>query len=115
VTKEEVPPVNELVGDLGGLAEASVQVLIVLSAGPAHGYAIMAEVERETGRALGPGTMYAALARLEQRGLIEALPAADRRRPYRLTDLGARALEAELSRLEGLASRGRERLRRSGS
>jgi len=110
-----MPPVNDPVGDLGGLAEASVQILVALSAGPAHGYAIMTEVERETGRSLGPGTMYAALARLEQRGLIEALPAVDRRHPYRLTDLGARALEAELTRLEALASRGRARLRRSGS
>jgi len=105
--------VNDPVGDLGGLAEASVQILVVLSAGPAHGYAIMTEVERETGRELGPGTMYAALARLEQRQLIEALPAIDRRRPYRLTALGAGALEAELGRMHALAERGLERLRRS--
>ena len=106
---------NDPVGDLGGLAEASVQILVVLSAGPAHGYAIMTEVERETGRSLGPGTMYAALARLEQRGLIEALPAADRRRPYQLTGAGAHALEAELARLQALATRGLERLHRGGS
>ncbi len=103
------------VGDLGGLAEASVHILVVLSAGPAHGYAIMTEVERDTGRALGPGTLYAALARLEQRGLIEALPAEDRRQPYRLTGLGARALESELGRLQALAKRGLERLRRGES
>lgn len=106
---------SDPVGELGSLAEASVQILVVLSAGPAHGYAIMTEVERETGRALGPGTMYAALARLEQRGLIEGLPASDRRRPYRLTESGARALEAELARLQALAERGLQRLRRPGS
>jgi DNA-binding PadR family transcriptional regulator len=106
---------NDPVGDLGGLAEASVHILVVLSAGPAHGYAIMTEVEQETGRSLGPGTMYAALARLEQRGLIEALPAEDRRRPYRLTALGAEALESELGRLQALAQRGLERLRRTES
>jgi DNA-binding PadR family transcriptional regulator len=107
--------VPDPVGDLGGLAEASVQILVALSAGPAHGYAIMTEVERETGRPLGPGTLYAALSRLEQRGLIEALPAEDRRRPYRLTPPGVRALETELARIEALARRGRERLGRSES
>jgi DNA-binding PadR family transcriptional regulator len=107
--------VEDPVGDLGGLAEASIQILVVLSAGPAHGYAIMTEVERETGRALGPGTMYAALSRLEQRGLIEPLPAVDRRRPYRLTALGAAALATELERMRALADRGLERLGRAGS
>ena len=74
--------------DLDGFADATIQILVALSDGPRHGYAIMAEVERETGRPLRPGTLYAALARLERRGLIEALPAADRRHPYRLTPLG---------------------------
>ena len=37
---------------------------------------------------MGPGTLYGALARLERRGLIEALEPEDRRRPYRLTGLG---------------------------
>ena len=40
-----------------------------------------------SGLPLGPGTLYGALARLERRGLIEALGPEDRRRPYRLTGL----------------------------
>ena len=65
---------DDPVADLGGLAEASVEILVVLSGGAAHGYAIKTAVERETGRTLGPGTLYTALARLEERGLIEPLP-----------------------------------------
>jgi DNA-binding PadR family transcriptional regulator len=41
---------------------------------------------------LGPGSLYGAITRLEQRGLIEALEADDRRRPYRITDAGRAAL-----------------------
>ena len=47
--------------------------------GPKHGYAIMSESEAISGTPMGPGTLYAALARLESRGLVEALPAEDRR------------------------------------
>lgn len=96
--------------DLGGYTDASVHILVALSDGPRHGYAIMAEVERETGRPLRPGTLYAALARLERRGLIEALPADDRRHPYRLTPLGRRTLSAALDRMQAVAARGLARL-----
>lgn len=99
--------------DLGGFADASIQILVALSDGPRHGYAIMTEVERETGRPMRPGTLYAALSRLERRGLIEALPADDRRHPYRLTPLGTRTLAAALEDLQALARRGLERLERS--
>ena len=56
-------------------------VLTSLADGPKHGYAITADVEEFAGVRLGPGTLYGALARLESKGLIEALPAEDRRRP----------------------------------
>jgi DNA-binding MarR family transcriptional regulator len=48
---------------------------------------------------LGPGTLYAVLTRLEERGLIEGLPAVRRRRPYRLTAAGAAALSAQARRM----------------
>jgi DNA-binding PadR family transcriptional regulator len=63
---------------------------------------------------LGPGTLYGALSRLEAKGLIEALPAEDRRRPYRLTADGSTALEAELRRLQSVTTRGLDRLRVAG-
>ena len=73
------------VTDLGRFAEPSLYILVSLSDGPKHGYAIMTDVEEITGSPMGPGTLYGALARLERRGLIEALEPVDRRRPYRLT------------------------------
>ena len=76
------------VSDLGRFAEPSLHILVSLSEGPKHGYAIMTDVEAITGSPMGPGTLYGALARLERRGLIEALEPVDRRRPYRLTSHG---------------------------
>ena len=88
---------------LGRFAEPSLYILAALGAGPTHGYAIMAAVEAMTGRPLGPGTLYAALARLEKRGFIEALEPVDRRRPYRLTGLGATTLRTQLEHLDAFA------------
>lgn len=97
--------------ELGRFAEPSLLILVSLSDGPKHGYAIMSDVEAGTGRPLGPGTLYAALARLEERGLIEALEPVDRRRPYQLTALGATALKEQLASLEAFARLGLRRLR----
>jgi DNA-binding PadR family transcriptional regulator len=96
--------------DLGRFAEPSIYILVSLSNGPKHGYAIMTDVEEITGSPMGPGTLYGALARLERRGLIEALEAHDRRRPYRLTGIGEATVRAQLERLRGFARTGLERL-----
>src|SRR5205807_5614466 len=85
-------------------------VLTSLADGPKHGYAITRDVEQVAGVTLGPGTLYGALSRLEGRGLIEPLPAEDRRRPYRLTAAGARALAEELRSLERVTRTGQARL-----
>jgi DNA-binding PadR family transcriptional regulator len=103
-------------GDLAGLgrfAEPSLAILLALADGPKHGYAIMAAARDLTGEPLGPGTLYATLSRLESRRLIEALPAEDRRRPYRLTADGAAVLQARLEGIESIASAGLARLRGS--
>ena len=92
--------------ELGRFAEPALLILVSLSDGPKHGYAIMADVEQGTGRPLGPGTLYAALARLEERGFIEALPPVDRRRPYRLTALGATTVTEQLRELSAFAELG---------
>jgi DNA-binding PadR family transcriptional regulator len=84
---------DQPMSELGRFTEPSLYILVSLSAGPKHGYAIMTDVEEISGERLGPGTLYAALARLEARGLIEALPPEERRRPYRLTGLGATWVE----------------------
>lgn len=101
---------SEALGELGRFAEPSLLILVSLCDGPKHGYAMMADAEEIGGSPLGPGTLYAALARLEARGLIEALPADDRRRPYRLTALGERALRANLDRMGDLVRTGLARL-----
>ena len=97
-------------GELGRFAEPSLYILVSLSNGSKHGYAIMTDVEQMTGSPLGPGTLYGALARLERRGLIEALEPEDRRRPYRLTGAGATTLSAQLANLESFVRTGLERL-----
>src|SRR5688572_24570216 len=99
--------------ELGRFAEPSLHILVSLSGGPKHGYAIMADVEGISGTPLGPGTLYAALARLERRGLIEALEPEERRRPYRLTGLGATVLEAQIDGLHGFVRTALGRLGRN--
>jgi DNA-binding PadR family transcriptional regulator len=100
--------------DLGRFAEPAVLILVALANGPKHGYAIMTDVEAMTGSPIGPGTLYAALGRLERRGLIAPLPADDRRRPYELTGAGATTLEEQLRELERFARTGLTRLASSG-
>ena len=101
--------------DLGRFAEPSLYILVSLSEGPKHGYAIMTDVEELSGVPLGPGTLYGALARLEGRGLIEALEPIERRRPYRLTALGATTLKTQLDGLAGFAKVGLARLHGEGT
>ena len=72
-------------------------------------------VEATTGSPMRPGTLYGALARLERRGLIEALEQQDRRRPYRLTALGATTLQVQLDHLRAFAQSGLKRLGRAPS
>lgn len=96
--------------DLGRFAEPALLILVALADGPKHGYAIMTEAERIGGSPLGPGTLYAALGRLERRGLIEPMAPEDRRRPYRLTGRGATALREQLHEIERFARTGLTRL-----
>jgi DNA-binding PadR family transcriptional regulator len=93
------------------IGEPSVLILVSLSGGPRHGYALIKDIEEIAGVTLGPGTLYGALSRLEQGGLVEALPAQDRRRPYRITPAGAEAVRAYLESARHLASVGLRRLR----
>jgi len=62
------------------------------------------------GTRLGPGTLYGAIARLEQQGWIEPLPPKERRRPYRITAEGARVLRAKLTTLRQFTKAGLQRL-----
>jgi DNA-binding PadR family transcriptional regulator len=93
-------------------------VLLALADGDRHGYAIGAEVDRQTGGKvrLGPGTLYGLVKRLLADGLILETderpdPEFDdeRRRYYRLTDYGRSVASAEAARLEALVTTARAR------
>jgi len=94
--------------------ETSVLILVSLADGPKHGYGLIQDIKELAGVELGPGSLYGALDRLERLGLIEPLPAADRRHPYRITAPGATALRAHLDSLERVSAAGRLRLQLGG-
>jgi DNA-binding PadR family transcriptional regulator len=90
--------------------DPGVLILTSLASGPKHGYALARDIEAFSGAALGPGTLYGAITRLEERGLIEPLEQDERRRPYRLTAAGRVELAAAVRELGAIASEGRRRL-----
>lgn len=90
-------------------------VLASLADGPKHGYAIIQDLLGSTGITIGPGTLYAILPRLETHGLIEPLAAQGRRRPYRLTSLGAEALHREATEMQTIARMSLRRLSAHGA
>ena len=112
MTSRKGAPVDPLTS-LGRFSEPAVLILISLADGPKHGYAMTQDIEVVSGQKLGPGTLYGAIARLEEREWIQALPADDRRRPYKLTAAGQRVLRAHLDRLRAMAKVGHARLAES--
>ncbi len=101
--------------DPGRWSDPGLLVLASLAESEKHGYAMVTDIERMAGVHLGPGTLYGALARLEEQGLIEALPAAGRRRPYRITASGSRVLGEQLRTIAAVAETGLSRLRAQGA
>jgi len=98
------------------LTPSVFQIPLALSDRERHGYAIMREVETQTGARLrlGPGTLYGCLKRMLAAGLVEESeerpdPDLDdeRRRYYRITDLGNRVTRSEAQRLEAAVSAAR--------
>ena len=98
------------------LTPAVLDIMVALGDEELHGYAIMQEVRRRTDgqRRLAPGTLYRSLKQMEQRGWVAQSeerpePSLDdeRRRYYRLTELGRRVALAEVQRLEGLVGAAR--------
>lgn len=86
------------------LTPAVLAILLVLTDGDKHGYAIMKEARTPAGGSvnMGPGTLYGTLDRLMRDGLVEESGLSDdeRRRYYRLKTLGRTTLAAELERLQ---------------
>ena len=96
--------------DRSASSDPGFLLLISLSGGPKHGHAMLLDVAAFAGVRLGPGTLYGALSRLEEDGLVEALPLEGRRRPYRLTDSGLAALRGRLTGLNAAIRIGLERV-----
>ena len=102
------------------LTPISFEILLALSEGDRHGYAILQQVEARTAGLLPlrTGTLYRALARLEEAGLIDPVdgPASndERRRYYRITPRGREIARAEARRLEDQVAAARSRKLLSG-
>jgi DNA-binding PadR family transcriptional regulator len=104
--------------DLLPLTPAALNVLLALADGERHGYGIMLEVRERTGGRvrLGPGTLYGAIKRLKEGGVIEESGGSsdtgaddERRRYYHLTGFGGEVLSAEVERLDGLVRAARRK------
>jgi DNA-binding PadR family transcriptional regulator len=85
-------------------------ILTSLAGGPKHGHALSRDIEGFAGVVLGPGTLYGAITRLEERGLIEPLESDDRRRPFRITAAGSAYLAEAVDEMQRLADEGARRL-----
>jgi DNA-binding PadR family transcriptional regulator len=97
-------------GELGRTNEPAVLILTSLASGTKHGYALAKDIEEFAGVSLGPGALYGAITRLEERGLIEATAGDNRRRPYRITAGGRAALAAAVQDMRAIADEGAARL-----
>ncbi len=82
-----------------------------LAAGAKHGHALLKDIEGFAGVTLGPGALYGAITRLEERGLIEPLESDDRRRPYQITASGSQALSDAVAQMSDLVRVGQARLK----
>jgi DNA-binding PadR family transcriptional regulator len=100
------------------LTPAVFYILLALSDGEKHGYEIMKQVRRDSQDTvtMGPGTLYGSIKRMLAAGLIaeggerpDQAMDDERRRYYRLTDLGQRSFEAEMRRYAAVVSLARQR------
>ena len=82
------------------MLDPTLLLLASLAGGQKHGYAMMTDIEAFAGVRLGAGTLYGAVARAEQRGLIEPATPTQRRQPYRLTPVGRGHLRERLALLD---------------
>ena len=93
------------------MSDPTILVLASLADGDKHGYAMTDDIEQFAGVRLGPGTLYGAITRLEEKGWIRPVESDDRRRPYRLTAAGRKHLQEELDALSQIVRTGLKRLK----
>lgn len=97
-------------GKRGRSNDAGLLILTSLASGSKHGYALARDIEQFSGVTLGPGTLYGAITRLEEQGLIEPVGHGERRRPYRITAAGRAELTTTVRTLGAIATEGARRL-----
>ncbi len=85
------------------MTETGFYILLCLRE-EAHGYSIVQRVEALTDGAIriSPGTMYGSLSKMEKDGLISFVKEEDKRKTYRITELGTQVLELEMKRIDRL-------------
>lgn len=86
-------------------------ILLSLAGGPKHGHALLKDIEEFAGVKLGPGALYGAITRLEERGFIAPLDSDDRRRPYEITAAGSEVLADSVAQMRELVRVGQSRLK----
>jgi DNA-binding PadR family transcriptional regulator len=93
------------------MSDPTLLVLASLADSDKHGYAMMDDIHRFANIRLGPGTLYGAITRLEQRGWIRPVKSQERRQPYSITSTGRRYLEEQLASLNLVVKTGLSRLK----
>lgn len=85
------------------MSETAFYILFSLQS-PQHGYSIGQKVKEMTNNevSIGPGTMYGTLSKMEKDGLIEFVSEEEKRKIYKITELGNEILELEIKRIERL-------------
>lgn len=91
------------------MTETGFYILLCLQK-PNHGYGVVQMVERLTEGEirLSPGTMYGSLSKMEKDGVIQFVCEEDKRKIYKITDLGLEVLQLELKRIKRLYNNSRE-------
>lgn len=93
------------------MSDPGLLVLASLAEDDKHGYAVMLDVEAFAGIRMGPGTLYGAITRLEEKAWIRPVGPKDRRQKYTITATGRNHLQAELAGLQQIVKTGMGRLR----
>lgn len=93
------------------MTDPTLLVLASLADGDKHGYAMMEDIQRFAAVRLGPGTLYGAITRLEERGWIRPVNTDDRRQPYRITGAGREYLEEQVASLDRVLKTAAKRLK----
>jgi DNA-binding PadR family transcriptional regulator len=95
------------------LTDPALLILASLADGDKHGYAMMEDIERFAEVRLGPGTLYGAITRLEERGWIRPVEGEERRKPYRLTAAGRHYLAEQMASLDQVVKTALRRLKQA--